>query len=367
MGFKQSYQGFDIAIMQVTDRCQCNCTGCYFRQDTGSQSRLRRDMSWEDAVGILDACREFKSGKDIREAQILGGEPLLWPEWRRLVDLCVERNIVPHLYTNTLQFDEASARFCSDRGVLLTGKLNVSPDGGEVSEHAQAALLGFPGKSDMARKLFQQIRLLGDAGYGSDRFRVNNVLTKTSLPFAIAYYDWCLRNNVGVDFEMPSSGKGANAEYSEFAPEPRDVAALLNELGQYHAEKDLAKPDFLMPRIFDRCRYCRHQLYFALKDKGKIGIQACSSNDLPDLAMFDGAESIRSAWESVVMSTRRSLRQATVGEPCHDCVQFERCQGGCRTMASGSSGTFDSLDAEQAGYPHCPVAILLRENSDSGR
>jgi organic radical activating enzyme len=77
----------------ITNKCNLKCKGCFARKAMGDGTS---DISLEEYRSVVDIFLK-KGGKQIN---ILGGEPLLHPELRKILDINRENNIKTTIYTN---------------------------------------------------------------------------------------------------------------------------------------------------------------------------------------------------------------------------------------------------------------------------
>jgi radical SAM protein with 4Fe4S-binding SPASM domain len=98
-GDKQyDFKGFrspTLVDFQITNKCYMNCSHCY-----ASSSPEGLHASMEDIDLALSEMR--KAG--VCQVALGGGEPLLHPDIREVLDLCHEKGIVPNLSTGGMHF-----------------------------------------------------------------------------------------------------------------------------------------------------------------------------------------------------------------------------------------------------------------------
>lgn len=340
---REKFSGYDVAIIELTTRCQCRCPGCYRVKDLRLDED-QQDLTLNEAISILDLSRQYK-GQDIALLQIVGGEPLLWPHLNALIKEAATRKINCHVYSNLLAITPKLAKWLLEHKVEITGKLNINPNGGDEQLAIQGELLG--GTVDTAKQLMKAIHLLLAAGYDKNLLSLNNLIRKQNLKYVPAYYGWCLDNNVSPDLELLSSGVGIQDDYWQLSPTPKKIAALIKELQDIRQKNKLEQLPVAMPHIFERCKYYQHQLYFTIEGD----IKTCSTNGLPVLANIKEKDAIKKAWSSEVIKTRHNLNKKNIGEPCHSCQNWDSCLGGCRATAEGEGDLC-------AGYKICPLPYL---------
>jgi radical SAM protein with 4Fe4S-binding SPASM domain len=330
-------------IIEVTTSCQCDCPGCYMARR--NQLNSRKKMSLEQAILILDLCRDF-IGKELETTDILGGEPLLWPFLKEYIVILLKRGIAPWIFTNMLAITPELAKWLFEREVYITGKLNVNPE--DLSQtQMQASMLG--GNLPMAKKLFSSIKVFQDVGYRSPLFRVQNLIRKENISLVPDYYEWCLKNEIGTDLELMGSGEKINENYWSIAPTAEQIKEMILKVQVVRKKFNLEPAKVLMPHVFGSCPFYDKGLYFAVDGN----IRACSNSTLV-LSNIKELNSIEKAWNSTLLCSRRNLCKEKVGEPCHSCDIWDACRGGCRATAEGVGGSF-------AGYPLCPVPYLKND------
>lgn len=330
-------------IIEVTRKCQLACPGCYM-VSRGDLNDGTDGMSLDDAVEVLDKCKGYR-GKELESMDILGGEPLLWPNLKPYVDELVTRGIRPWIFSNLLAMTSDMARWLRSRNVTITGKLNINPD--DPSQYPlQAKMLGRNGAS--VAKMLDGVRALQEAGYDADDLRLENLVRKENIAQVIDYYRWCLDNNVGVDIEVMGSSCGFTPEYFEVAPNAEELADMIRGLQRVRVERDLEPLRVLMPHIFSTCRFSANGLYFGADGE----IRPCS-NSSARLGNIRDENAVKKAYESPLFKNRLCLSASTIGEPCSSCEVLGECTGGCRATVEGDGDPF-------AGWKICPRPLLAK-------
>ena len=342
---EKRYEGLDqgkglrYGIIEVTSSCQCRCPGCYM---VTRHSLGKAELSLKQAVQVLDLCRSYL-GRELESMDILGGEPLLWPWLKDYITILLRRGISPWVFTNMLAITPEMAKWLREREVYVTGKLNVSPDNGSLLP-LQARMIGKSPR--LAKKMFQAITVFTAAGYQEPLFRLQNLIRRENIDFVPEYYRWCLKNKIGTDLELMGSGEKIGPDYWRIAPRPPEIAAMIAKIQAVRQEFGLAAAEVLMPHVFGSCPFFDKGLYFAVDDS----IRACSNSSVL-LARVTDNDPIQKACGSELICNRLGLSQKKVGQPCRDCLKWEKCRGGCRATAEGS-GDY------QSAYPLCPLPYL---------
>ncbi len=330
-------------IEEVNLDCQMRCPGCY------AMSSISRDIArvakpLRRAIANLDLCKDARGGKELESMDILGGEPLFWPDLQPYIEELLSRCISPWVFTNMLAITPKMANWLKERGVSITGKLNIDPTK-PFQYDLQGRMVGLNG--NVVKKMVEAIRIFQEAGYDSKLFSLENLLRAENIEFVPGFYRWCLENNIKPDIEMLGSKCGFDETYWGLAASPQQVADMIRKLQVVRADMGLSSQEVLMPHIFNQCKFFDNGLFFALDG----GIRSCS-NSATTLANVEDTDPIRKAFESELISNRCSLSQENIGEPCNTCSQWDLgCRGGCRATVEGDGNPF-------AGYEVCPFPII---------
>ncbi|MFX0067421.1 MAG: radical SAM/SPASM domain-containing protein [Candidatus Hermodarchaeota archaeon] len=89
--------------LEVTTRCPQNCIYCYTRYDVPQL----QDMSLSTLKNIIEDAGEM----EVVKIEWLGGDVLLYPHWRELMDLATEHGIINNIWTaGSLLEDHTTAK-----------------------------------------------------------------------------------------------------------------------------------------------------------------------------------------------------------------------------------------------------------------
>ena len=231
-------------IIEVTRQCQLRCPGCYMVR-TGSLNGGQ--MSLEEAIRVLDVCREYR-GEDLETMDILGGEPLLWPYLKPYIEELLRRGILPWIFTNMIAITPELVQWLYERRVCITGKLNINPDDAENLQ-LQSKLIGEPHFYSLyndlvnlgAKKMIEGINIFMQAGYKSPLFKLENLVRKVNVKMVPSMYKWCLEKGVDPDIELLGCGEGISDAYWEIGPTPKELAEMILEIQKVRADLGLEK------------------------------------------------------------------------------------------------------------------------------
>ncbi|MFA6321904.1 MAG: 4Fe-4S cluster-binding domain-containing protein [Candidatus Buchananbacteria bacterium] len=331
--------GLRYGIIEVTSRCQCACPGCYMVR---RKALNHGEMSLDQAIRVLDLCRDYR-GSELETMDLLGGDPLLWPNLRQYIEILLERGILPWIFTNMLAITPALAQWLFERQIHITGKLNINP-ADQTQLPLQAKMIGQ--SQVQAQRMIEAIGILQQAGYTQPLLRLQNLIRQENIGLASEYYRWCLQQNIGTDLELMGSGETIGPDYWQVAPTPPQIAEMILAIQSVRAEFGLEPAEVLMPHVFGSCPFYDKGLYFAVDGS----IRACTNSPVV-LARISDTNPIQAAYESPLICHRLKLDQSLVKEPCHSCAKWEKCRGGCRATVEGMGDPF-------GGYTLCPMAYL---------
>jgi radical SAM protein with 4Fe4S-binding SPASM domain len=113
-----------LTLLELTRRCNLRCLHC----GSTSGHAVAGELSTAEWVRIIDDAATLGA----REIVLLGGEPLLHPDWERIARHARERSLAPLLITNGMLLDAKTARRCIDAGIDRVG---VSIDAADPEVH----------------------------------------------------------------------------------------------------------------------------------------------------------------------------------------------------------------------------------------
>lgn len=174
-----------VLMLEPLFRCNLACAGCGKIQYPAHI--LKKDLPLEDALAAVDEC-----GAPM--VSIPGGEPLLYPHIRQLVNELIKRRKYIYLCTNAILLKEKLEQGWFTPSKYLT--FSVHMDGQE--EHHDFAVC----REGTYRKALEGIRLAVNMGF---RVTTNTTLFEGADPNAVrAFFDEMM--DVGVEGMMVSPG-----------------------------------------------------------------------------------------------------------------------------------------------------------------
>ncbi len=332
------------AHLQLTNRCNAGCQGCYTGATPQGAPHEFGEADWRRAIDALAAQGVF-------HLALGGGESAILPWLGDVARYARERGLVPNLTTSGLLSDEELARLCD--WAPLFGQMNVSIDG--VGED-YARVRGFDGfaRADAAvRALRRRSRHVG----------INCVVTRENfdaLGRVFAYARKARLREVEL-LRFKPSGRGARVYESLRCTDEQHRALLPTVLR-------LSRRHRLRVRL--DCSYTPMVTHHRVAPKLMqwLAIYGCAGGDLLIGAKATGAltacsfappieekvDRIGDYWQRPdAFGPFRRWREAAA-EPCRSCEYLPLCRGGCRVVSAHVSGDPAAPD------PECPRVMDWR-------
>jgi len=149
-------------FFHLTDRCNLLCPHCYIAD---SEQKAPEDFPIDKALELIDALTGTEGGS----ITLSGGEPLLYPDIRAIINYAA-RKVAVELLTNGTLIDQKWAAFLAKKNVSV----QVSIDGASAKTHD-----ALRGKHSFARTLLA-IRYLQEAGLGK-RITVSTTIMEQNI------------------------------------------------------------------------------------------------------------------------------------------------------------------------------------------
>lgn len=314
-------------IFELLTRCDARCPGCYMDERLDG-SAMEFDIN--TFVQVLDLTNP-------NQVDLLGGEPLLWEPLKKAIEILDQRSITTYLFSNFMNIDRTLGEFLLDKGVYLTGKMNIADPSNQSQLELQAQMIGIK-NMDKVRKIFENIEMLTEIGFKQPYFSIENLLRKENIEYAPEFAKWCLDRDIRPDLELPACYDPSDKEYFERIPTPKQIAQLIQDV------KEVYDGELLPPHITARCTYSgvpptTGAMYF--RPNGDI--QACSGNKTILANFLEDENPIEKAKQSEVVQTRINLTQDMITEgSCKICYKWDDCGGGCRATVENLGNKFGS-------------------------
>ena len=325
------FEGFPLVIgWELTLSCNIRCRHC------ASSAGLPRsqELTLNEALTICDQFPELL----VQEVDFTGGEPLLRPDWTRIVSFLTLKGIPTKILTNGLVLGPRTVAEMKDAGVAGVG---ISIDGLETTH-------------DYVRghaKLFRSV-ITGIERLLQNDIPVTVITTVNALNVGELSGILALLRGIGVKQwrVQPFAPSGRGRDSKELLLSQEDYQRIEVFFAQWTAE--LAASDFHLASA-DSCGYFSE---FEPADQPWLGctagltacgimsdgkVKGCLS--LPD-NLVEGDLRTMDLWDIWFnpnsFAYTRKFAQADMGPLCCHCPKWEQCRGGCSAMSYTSTGLF---------------------------
>lgn len=317
--------------IELLPLCNMNCDMCYVRlsaEEMKKQGRMRTADEW------LALAQEMKRAGTLF-LLLTGGEPLVYPDFRRLYLALKDMGMILTVNTNATLIDESWAAFF---GAHKPRRINVTLYGAD--EETYANLCHYPGGFE---KTLRGVRLLRQNDVD---VRLGFSVTKENVPHIDRMYEIAAGLDVPVNVDtymLPATREREKpfAQQSRILPEEAariQVDAVRRGMAgkdfKEHARLVLAALDQIAqgPR-HDACMHClAGKCSFTINWQGKM--RPCVILGEPEADVFEMG--FAAAWDAI----RKSVSEIRTSEECAACAMRPICQT-CAASALYETGSFD--------------------------
>ena len=333
------------AHLQLTNRCEAGCRGCYTgATPEGGPSEWGLE-EWKRAVAALAA-------RGVFHLALGGGESAVLPWLGEIATFARERGLVPNLTTSGLYDDATLERLAG--WAPLFGQINVSIDGLGADYEKVRGFDGFARADRAVVRLRQATRHVG----------INCVVTRTNFDGLDALFAWAKKRRLS-EIELlrfKPSGRGAGAYQLLRCSDEQHRALLPTVLGLARRYRRRVRLDCsytpMVAHHHPDPRLLRFlAVYGCAGGDHLVGarahgvLTACSFASTPAAAAtVDGIDEYWTRDEA--FGPFRKWREAA-REPCRSCEYLPLCRGGCRVVSSHVSGDPALPD------PECPRVMAF--------
>ncbi len=337
--------------IELLPLCNMNCDMCYVRlsrEEMERQGRLRTADEWLDI------------GKQMKKAGVLfllltGGEPFLYPDFRRLYLGLREMGMIITINTNGTLIDEEWAEFL---GKYKPRRVNVTLYG--ASRETYAKLCHY---SDGYERTLKGIRLLREHGVD---VKVGGSLTRANKDDLDKLLDIEQESGVPVRIDtymMPATREREMPYNMQSRLSPEEAArarihALKREMGPelfaQYAQQSIMKADHPAPaqEVPGHMACMAGQCSFTVNWQGEM--RPCVILSGPAVSVFDVG--FEAAWKYIVEETGRILLNAK----CSVCHLRHLCRT-CAASALLETGSYDGVPDYMCRYAEESLEILRKE------
>lgn len=323
---------FDVAL-ELTLRCPCRCQTCGSRAGAGRASEL----SHPEWLGVITALADL----GCQRISLMGGEPLLYPQWSELVKAARARSLIVDMISSGQGLDPDVAHTMVDSGL---NAVTISVDGVGATHDQQR------GVTDCFEQCLRAIRWVDGAGLKvgvTTQVNQGNLAELEVLAPILedtGVLGWQLQLTLPI---------GRAQDNLHLALSPAMMPDLLRVL------RRLACRPGLRPHLTDNIGYCTHDDLALRTLQGgfprpwlgcRAGLDALGVTSdgrvkgclsLPDTCVEGNVRelSLSSLWNDPNrFAYNRRYTPAQLWGACVACEHSRHCRGGCTSTAYAMSG-----------------------------
>ncbi len=327
------------AHLQLTNRCDAGCKGCYTGATPGGAAGEWGPKEWKRAIDALADAGVF-------HLALGGGESALLPWLGEVAEHARARGLIPNLTTSGLAGLDNLLPI-----VGLFGQINVSIDGLGDTYAAVRGFDGFARADGAVQALRAAKREIG----------INTVVTRHNFDQLDAIFRYAKRRRLNevelLRFKPSGRGEKTFAELTCTQEQHRAFLPLILRLARRH-------------RVRVRVD-CSYTPMLAWHDPGrellaKLCVYGCTAGDFLVAAKASGVmtpcsfaappmdrpkiDAIGEYWRRPkAFAVYREWREAD--EPCRSCAYHDLCRGGCKVVSGHAAGDPRRPD------PECPKVV----------
>lgn len=321
--------------------CNFRCPYCYANAEAPPA-----------ALAIADFERVLRQARELgaRRIVILGGEPMLYPHLRQMIDFIVALGMTAELFTNGTGMTLEAAEYMADRSVAVVMKKNT------MEPELQNQLTGCDCGYDIIHDALDNLRRAGYPDGDRRHLAVSTVICNENLDELPELWRWARSQGIEPYVEIITPQGGAR-DNTRFTIAPERVRALFEKLAAIDQAEFGRHWQPQPPIAGNVC--LRHQYSCLVSASGAVF--PCVGVTIPIGNVR--SDSLRNILDrSEVLADLRRYRE-TIKEPCLSCDQAEACYG-CRGAAFQLTGDYlaaDPLCWRNSGAPIVTLPCLVGE------
>ncbi len=307
--------------IELTRQCNLACDYCYALVSPSTNDNA---LSLREIKNIISQAQDCGA----RSVILIGGEPLLYPNFRDVVEFIVGSNMSVSLFSNLILLTDDLAQFLYERNVFITGKLN------SLIPYKQDLLAR---KTGTHKIILDKIELLQKRNFcclGNPLFALHSVILKDNLSEIPSLFRWMRHRKIIPHLQLLT--RCGNPHNISRALSPLEAKTIFNKLLEIDRDEFNYNWTPIPPLIGWQCQ----QYYCSIYVTNNGTIKPCSSTFtcLGNIRKNHLAEILASS----VVKKLRNVREY-ISEPCRSCTYSETCYG-CRADAEAVTGNLFASD-----------------------
>jgi radical SAM protein with 4Fe4S-binding SPASM domain len=311
--------------LELSRACNLRCIYCY----ATAGEKNENELTLAEVFNAVDQARELGARKII---VLGGGEPLCYPDIRRVIDYLAEKELQIELFTNGVLLDASMAEFLYQRRVEVVVKLN------SWRPEVQDLLADVPGTAAAIKRAIDNLQAVGYPD-GQHVMGIGTIVCRQNIAELPEIWRWARKENI-LPYVETITVQGRAEDSPELLVSPEESGRLFKELARIDAEEFGLNWEPKPPLAGSTCS--RHLYSCTVTTQGDIF--PCVGVDLScgNLREKSLKEILH---QSPVFKSLRNIHNEIKGA-CRSCLHNGDCYG-CRGNAYHLTGDYLQSD------PHC--------------
>ena len=338
--------------LELLPDCNMNCRFCYVHQNNNRRVEKGEILSAEEWIGIINQAYDM----GLYSLLVTGGEPLLYPEFKKLFAWMSEKGLILTLNTNGTLFDESWIDFFKNYGVR---QFNVTLYGTDNETYEK--LCGF---KNGYSKVMNTLRLMKEAGF---HFRISVSVVPENMHQLERMKEIANELDVAISYAtymFPASRKEINPEEQyRMKPEEAAEAAIRCYHLQYPHVDYEATCRYSLSKLAAPQRFNHVEGFVCYAGKSDFWLswngqmRVCGMFSMPELSYNLKEKSFAECWQSLVED---SHKLHSVCRECSECKMRDLCQS-CPAINYAESRQLDGKPEYQCRMTKHMVNFLFSE------
>lgn len=326
--FLMGRRGPGCAVWEISLKCNLRCLHC---GSTAGKAR-NDELSTDEALRLCDDLKDI----GCQGVALMGGEPLLRPDWMNIAERVHDLGMELSLITNGFSVTEENLQLIVKQ---QPDSVAVSVDGGHANVHDK--IRGVSGSFEKAQNAVDRFL---DQGLPTSVITTVSKLNLKELP---AIRDWLLGKGVAWQIQMAMPFGRLTQEHVLSKEEFYALALFVAS-----SQKRYPKKQLMVAGAHDMGYYSHHLPDVQINPwQGcqagivTLGIQS-NGNIIGCLALYDPfvegnirQRSLQDMWyDEHSFAYARHVRTSDLGEKCRKCPYRSRCKGGCSAVSYSLTG-----------------------------
>ena len=278
--------------LDMSNICNLECIYCDKTSVGEKHCKKENELLLEEYYNIIEQAKKL----GCKNLQFIGaGEPMLDPNFWKIIEYASKLEILSVIYTNGTMINEESAEKLFKLNTSIVLKYNSFHD------NIQDKLVGVKGYNKKVKKALKILINFGFNKQSPPRLAIDCIATKINKKDVIPLFKFCRKNNISPQF----SGLIPHGEALErgLVLNKAEYAKIYNEAKTYDKENGLKYP-YQLPFLGGfQCRQIKYGLYIDVLgdvwecNAGELHLGNIRKSKLKDLWLSKKAKDFRKKWD----------------------------------------------------------------------